>query len=87
MPETLLMNPSEESYSDLGQWPVERPRNKSTWSSCVCRDKTSKWSIVPKGTEMFLSARGSCSRERPKTEKGNSVKSRMTSPSLFLQNS
>lgn len=53
----------------------------ATWSFCVCRDKTSEWSIVPKGTELFLSARGSCSLERPKTAKGNSVKGRMTSPS------
>lgn len=59
----------------------------ATWSFCVCRDKTSKWSIVPKGTEIFLSAGGSCSTEQPKTEKGNSVESRVTSPSLFLQNS
>uniref|UniRef100_A0A8V0YYN5 Uncharacterized protein n=1 Tax=Gallus gallus TaxID=9031 RepID=A0A8V0YYN5_CHICK len=53
----------------------------ATWSFCVCRDKTSKWSIVPKGTEIFLSAGGSCSTEQPKTEKGNSVESRVTSPS------
>uniref|UniRef100_A0A8C8RDW2 Chromosome 2 open reading frame 73 n=1 Tax=Pelusios castaneus TaxID=367368 RepID=A0A8C8RDW2_9SAUR len=44
-------------------------------------------SIVPKGTEVFLSARGSCTLEQPKTEKGNSVESQMTSPSLCLQNS
>ncbi|XP_032627631.1 ciliary microtubule inner protein 6 [Chelonoidis abingdonii] len=43
--------------------------------------------IVPQGTEVFLSARGSGSLEQPKTEKGNSVESQMTSPSLCLQNS
>ncbi|KAM6298324.1 LOW QUALITY PROTEIN: ciliary microtubule inner protein 6 [Aegotheles albertisi] len=53
----------------------------------VCAEIKPASAIVPKGTEIFLSARGSCSLERPKTEKGNSVKSRMTSPSLFLQNS
>ncbi|KAM4904232.1 LOW QUALITY PROTEIN: ciliary microtubule inner protein 6 [Sylvia borin] len=42
--------------------------------------------IAPKGTEILPSARGSCSPERPKTEKGNSMKS-MTSPTFFLQNS
>lgn len=59
----------------------------ATWNFCVCTDKTSKWSIAAKGTEIFLSAGGSCSPERPKTEKGNSVKSWMTSPTFFLQNS
>ncbi|XP_019363626.1 PREDICTED: uncharacterized protein C2orf73 homolog isoform X1 [Gavialis gangeticus] len=43
--------------------------------------------IVPKGTEVFQSARGSRSLGQPKTEKGNSVESRMTSPSYCLQNS
>ncbi|KAM9154837.1 ciliary microtubule inner protein 6 [Pangshura tecta] len=43
--------------------------------------------IVPQGTEVFLSARGSGSLEQPKTGKGNSVESQMTSPSLCLQNS
>ncbi|XP_074844607.1 ciliary microtubule inner protein 6 [Carettochelys insculpta] len=43
--------------------------------------------MVPKGTEVFLSARGSCSLEQPKTEKGNSVESQMTSPSFCLKNS
>ncbi|KAM9257672.1 LOW QUALITY PROTEIN: ciliary microtubule inner protein 6 [Cariama cristata] len=53
----------------------------------VCAEIKPASAIVPKGTEMFLSAEGSCSLEQPKTEKGNSVKSRMTSPNLFLQNS
>uniref|UniRef100_A0A8C7A2K3 Uncharacterized protein n=1 Tax=Nothoprocta perdicaria TaxID=30464 RepID=A0A8C7A2K3_NOTPE len=44
--------------------------------------KTSEWSRVPEGTEIFPSAGGSCSRGRPKTEKGNSVESRMTSPNV-----
>ncbi|KAM6272135.1 LOW QUALITY PROTEIN: ciliary microtubule inner protein 6 [Spheniscus humboldti] len=52
----------------------------------VCAEIKPASAIVPKGTEIFLSARGSCSLEQPKTEKGNLVKS-MTSPSLFLQNS
>lgn len=43
--------------------------------------------IVPQGTEVFLSARGSCSLEQAKTEKGNSVESQMTSPTLCLHNS
>ncbi|KAM6084896.1 LOW QUALITY PROTEIN: ciliary microtubule inner protein 6 [Theristicus caerulescens] len=52
----------------------------------VCAEIKPASAIVPRGTEIFLSARGSCSLERPKPEKGNSVKG-MTSPSLFLQNS
>ncbi|XP_010573365.1 PREDICTED: uncharacterized protein C2orf73 homolog [Haliaeetus leucocephalus] len=35
----------------------------------------------------FVCAEIKPASEQPKTEKGNSVKSRMTSPSLFLQNS
>ncbi|XP_009317917.1 PREDICTED: LOW QUALITY PROTEIN: uncharacterized protein C2orf73 homolog [Pygoscelis adeliae] len=41
----------------------------------VCAEIKPASSIVPKGTEIFLSARGSCSLEQPKTEKGNLVKS------------
>lgn len=59
----------------------------ATWNFCVCTDKTSEWSIAPKGTEIFPRAGGSCSPERPKAGKGNSVKSWMTSPILFLHNS
>ncbi|XP_004436700.1 PREDICTED: uncharacterized protein C2orf73 homolog [Ceratotherium simum simum] len=44
--------------------------------------------IVPKGTEVFLNAPGSCwSEQSEKTEKGNSAESKMISPSLCRQNS
>ncbi|KAM4785542.1 LOW QUALITY PROTEIN: ciliary microtubule inner protein 6 [Cyanocitta cristata] len=52
----------------------------------VCAQIKPVSATAPKGTEIFPSAGGSCSPERPKTEKGNLVKS-MTSPTFFLQNS
>nr|XP_012633263.1 uncharacterized protein C2orf73 homolog [Microcebus murinus] len=43
---------------------------------------------VPKGTEVLLTAPGSCSSEQSKkTEKGNSAESKMISPGLCRQNS
>ncbi|KAM6207316.1 LOW QUALITY PROTEIN: ciliary microtubule inner protein 6 [Sarcoramphus papa] len=68
---------------DSANEPIQRKRH----GAFVCAEIKPASAIVPRGTEIFLSARGSCSLEQPKTEKGNSVKSRMTSPSLFLQNS
>lgn len=57
------------------------------WNFCVCTDKANEWSVAPERTEIFPSAGGSCSAEQPETEKGDSVKSWMTSPTFFLQNS
>uniref|UniRef100_A0A8B9PTX4 Chromosome 2 open reading frame 73 n=1 Tax=Apteryx owenii TaxID=8824 RepID=A0A8B9PTX4_APTOW len=81
LPKILQEQTSFSLQCNARESPSEPIRGK------VRQYKTSEWSIVPEGTEIFLSARGSCSLEQPKTEKGNSVKSRMTSPSLFLQNS
>ncbi|KAM6139345.1 LOW QUALITY PROTEIN: ciliary microtubule inner protein 6 [Phoenicopterus ruber ruber] len=68
---------------DSADEPIQGKRH----GAFVCAEIKPASAIVPKGTEIFLSAKGSCSLERPKPEKGNSVKSRMTSPNLFLQNS
>ncbi|XP_043911072.1 uncharacterized protein C2orf73 homolog [Protopterus annectens] len=43
--------------------------------------------MAPKGAEAFLSTAGSYSLKQPTAERGNSVKGKMTSPKLLLQNS
>ncbi|KAM9271632.1 LOW QUALITY PROTEIN: ciliary microtubule inner protein 6 [Morus bassanus] len=83
----ILQEPTSFSCQYNTRDSANEPIRGKRHGAFVCAEIKPASAIVPKGTEIFLSARGSCSLERSKTEKGNSVKSRMTSPSLFLQNS
>ncbi|KAM7172212.1 ciliary microtubule inner protein 6 [Macrochelys suwanniensis] len=92
IPSTSLPKILQERTSFIHQYnarksPNEPIRGKRHGAFVWTEIKPVSGPIVPQGTEVFLSARGSCSLEQPKTEKGNSVESQMTSPSLCLQNS
>ncbi|XP_006159092.2 uncharacterized protein C2orf73 homolog [Tupaia chinensis] len=68
---------------DARKTPNEPVRGKRHGTFVQRERKPGSRPIVPKGTEVLLNAPGSCSSEQSKkTEKGNSVESRMISPGL-----
>nr|XP_006122177.2 uncharacterized protein C2orf73 homolog isoform X1 [Pelodiscus sinensis] len=87
LPKILQERTSFIHEYDARKSPNEPIRGKRHGAFVWTEIKPVSGPIVPKGTEIFLSSRGSCSLEQPKTEKGNSMESQMTSPGLCLQNS
>ncbi|XP_021563187.1 uncharacterized protein C2orf73 homolog [Carlito syrichta] len=82
-----------EHISFMHQYDARKTPNEPIWGkrhgAFVQREiKPGSRPTVPEGTEVLLNAPGSCSSQQPKkTEKGNSVETRMISSGLYQQNS
>nr|XP_033791619.1 uncharacterized protein C2orf73 homolog isoform X2 [Geotrypetes seraphini] len=87
VPKILQEQISFQHELDCRKSPSEPIRGKHHGSFVWTEIKPVSEPITPKGIKALLSATGSHPPEQPKTGKGNSVKSRMTSPSLCVQHS
>ncbi|XP_030050446.1 ciliary microtubule inner protein 6 [Microcaecilia unicolor] len=87
VPKIIQEQMSFQHQLDCRKSPAEPIRGKRHGAFVWTEIKPVSEPIVPKGIKAFQSATGSHPPEQPKTGKGNSVKSKMTSPNLCFQNS